>query len=160
MESRWIRYQGNIQYRSKIWIPGYKVTLDRNTVLATGLGSIIGSATNFLEHRLFFTTNDSLSYSFFGNASWREDRLPLKAGLSSGTKAFTTNYGWVKKLGTQEIKGTFTYRKLRHQASVKDLEEITIMGRLDYFGSLFDNYVRNELTYAIGNGRELKKEYV
>lgn len=160
MESKWIRYQGNIQYRSKVWMPGYKLTLDRNTVLATELDSVISSATNFLEHQLFFTTNDSLSYSFFGNASWREDKIPLNGLLSSGTKAFTTNYGWVKKLGAQDIKGTFTYRKLRHQPIREGPEETTIMGRLDYFGSLFNSYVRNELSYTIGNGRELKREYV
>ena len=159
-ESKWIRYHGGIQYRSKILMPGYKLMVDRNTVLETGSDSVVNSATNFLEHRIFFTTNDSLRYSFFGNANWREDRLPLNGVVSLGTKAFTTNYGWVKKLGPHDIKGTFTYRKLRHPAIREGPDETTVMGKMDYLGSLFDNSVRNELTYAIGSGRELKREYV
>src|SRR5690606_11961359 len=54
---------------------------------------------------------------------------------------------------------TFIYRKLTHLS--RELpEETTIMGRLEYGSSLFDNNLRSDLNYAIGNGRELRREFV
>src|SRR5690554_2295747 len=159
LKSQWARYNGLVEYRSKVMVPGYRFTIDRNKTLHAASDTVIGSAMNFLEHQIFLKTNDTLSYSFFGNASWREDRFPVAGILVPNTKAFTTNYGLQRKFGRHEVKGTFTYRKLRH-LSREMQEETTLMGRLDYISSLFDNNLRNELSYAIGNGRELRREFI
>ncbi|HLW20714.1 MAG TPA: hypothetical protein VKX33_10335, partial [Cyclobacteriaceae bacterium] len=148
-----------VEYRSKVMVPGYRFTIDRNKTLHAASDTVIGSAMNFLEHQIFLKTNDTLSYSFFGDASWREDKFPVRGILVPSTKAFTTNFGLQRKFGLHDVKGTFTYRKLRHLS--RELpEETTVMGRLDYRSSLFDNNLRNELSYAIGNGRELRREFI
>ncbi len=90
---------------------------------------------------------------------WREDKFPVMGVLRPSTRAFTTNYGIQRKFGQHDVKGTFTYRKMHHLTGELP-EETTIMGRLDYQSQLWDNHVRNELSYAIGNGRELRREFV
>lgn len=158
-ESRWIRYNGGIQYRSKILVPGYHLNIDRNKTVLTGSDSVTTTLMNFLEHRFFVKTNDSLPYSIFGDASWREDKFPINGEMVPYTKAFTTNYGLQRKFNLHDVKATFTYRRLTYLSKAME-EETTIMGRLDYASSLFDNNLRNELNYAIGNGRELRREFI
>ena len=159
LTSDWVRYNGNLEYRSKVLVPGYRLHLDRNAVSHTESDSVVSTAMNFLEHQVYINSNDTLPYSFFANASWREDQFPVGGEMLPDTKAFTTHYGLQRKFGKHDVKGTFTYRKLSYLR--RDLpEETTIMGRLDYLSSLFDNNVRSELNYAIGNGRELRREFV
>ncbi|WP_230981431.1 hypothetical protein [Echinicola salinicaeni] len=158
-QSTWHRYDAELFYRSKVLVPGYQFKVDRNKVLDTEKDSVISTAMNFLSHHFYVKSNDTLNYSFFADLTWREDRLPVNGRILPDTKAFTTNYGLKKAFGQHDIKGTFTYRKLRHLRE-QMLEESTVMGRLDYYSALFDNNLRNELSYAIGNGRELKREFV
>ncbi len=159
MQSRWIRYSAGLQYRSKIFVPGYNLNIDRNKTSVAGSDSVTSTLMNFLEHRFFINTNDTLSYSIFGDASWREDRFPTEGKMMPYTNAFTTNYGLQRKFNLHDVKATFTYRRLVH-LSREDKEETTLMGRLDYSSRLFDNNLRNELNYAIGNGRELRREFI
>lgn len=158
-DNRWTRYAGEINYQSKWLVPGYKIQLDRNEVRADETDSIVGTAMNFLEHQVFIRSNDTLDYSFFATATWREDQFPVGGRLVSDTKAFTNQYGLQRRMGVHDLKGTFTYRKLTHL--MRELpEETTVMGKLDYQGSLANSAIRNELGYAIGNGRELRREFV
>src|SRR5690606_11364910 len=159
LQSKWMRYDGNVQFLTKVLVPGYRYRVDKNEVAAFGSDSIISTAMNFKEHQLFFKSNDTLSYSFFGEAIWREDMFPVDGALLPNTRSFTTKYGLRKKFGLHDIQGTFTYRKLSHLSRELPVET-TIMGRLDYSSSLFNNNIRNELNYSIGNGRELRREFV
>ena len=159
LQSGWIRYNAALEYRSQILVPGYNLNIDRNRTTLSGSDSITSTLMNFLEHRFFLKTNDTLPYSIFGDASWREDRFPIEGKMMPYTKAFTTNYGLQRKFNLHDIKATFTYRRLVH-LSKEDQEETTLMGRLDYSSRLFDNNLRNELNYAIGNGRELRREFI
>ncbi|HLT08086.1 MAG TPA: hypothetical protein VK014_11195 [Cyclobacteriaceae bacterium] len=159
LQSRWIRYSSSLQYRSKIFFPGYQFNIDRNRTLLTGTDSVVSSLMDYKEHRIFLTTHDSLPYTITGDASWREDSYPIEGKLQPYTKAFTTNYGLQRKFNQHDVKATFIYRKLTHLS--RELpEETTIMGRLEYGSSLFDNNLRSDLNYAIGNGRELRREFV
>ncbi|MBT0811179.1 hypothetical protein KIH41_07795 [Litoribacter ruber] len=158
-QSDWIRYRGDVSYRSKIFVPGYSYHVDKNAVSAIESDSVVSTAMNFEEHKFFIRSNDTLPYSFFADASWREDYFPIQGEMLPETKAFTTQYGLQRKFGVHDLKGTFTYRQMEYVS--RDLPmETTIMGRLDYLGSAFAHNLRNELSYAIGNGRELRREFV
>ncbi|MEX2568730.1 MAG: hypothetical protein WD431_22500 [Cyclobacteriaceae bacterium] len=158
-ESQWLRYTGEVKYPFKVIVPGYRFSLDRNAVKDIHGDSVVSTAMNFREHRLFLQSSDTLKYSFFGDVIWREDQHPVEGQLMPDTQAFTTNYGINGTFGSHQVKGTFTYRKLSHIA--RDLpEETTVMGKMDYQSVLFDNNFRNEITYALGNGRELRREFV
>jgi len=159
LDNRWTRYTGEVNYQTKWLVPGYKVQLDRNEVRAAETDSIVSTAMNFLEQQVFIRSNDTLDYSFFATATWREDQFPVGGQLMPETKAFTNQYGFQRRMGAHDLKSTFTYRKLTHL--MRELpEETTVMGKLDYQGALANSAIRNELGYALGNGRELRREFV
>lgn len=159
LNSDWLRYTGDVSFRSKVLVPGYRVMLDRNAVRDIASDSVVGTAMNFLEHMVYIKSNDTLSYSFFADVSWREDRFPIGGQLVSDTEALSTNYGLKKKIGKHDFTGTFTYRELRFLRN-SDHIETTVLGKIDYLSLLFDGSIRNELSYALGNGREFRREYV
>lgn len=159
MESDWTRYQGKVEYRSKTLVPGYRLHFDKNEVVKTGSDSIINTAMNFMEHQVFLQSNDTLPFAFFGHASWRKDDFPVKGKMMPHTSAFTTQVGLKNEFGPHDVEGSFTYRKMTLLSEALP-QETSIMGRLDYLSHLADNHIRNEFSYAIGNGRELKKEFI
>ncbi|GAB3653925.1 hypothetical protein GCM10028791_24300 [Echinicola sediminis] len=157
--SDWLRYSADVHYQSKVLVPGYEFSIDRNKVRDVEKDSVISSAMNFLSHKVYVRSNDTLTYSFMADASWREDRFPINGVMMPFTKAFTTNYGLKRSFGKHDVKGTFTYRRLRYLQS-SGAQESTVMGRLEYSSALWEGNFRNELSYAIGNGQELKREFV
>ncbi len=159
LQNEWYRYEGELSYRSAILVPGYKLHVDRNQVMNTERDSLVSTAMNFLEHQVFVRSNDTLDYAFFAQASWREDRFPVGGEMAPETRAFTNQYGFQRRMGNHDLKSTFTYRRLEHLMRMLQ-DESTVMGKLDYLGSLFDNNLRNEISYALGNGRELRREFV
>jgi hypothetical protein len=159
LESDWTRYLGNVNYQSKVLVPGYQFSVDRNALKNSKADSIVGTAMNFREHLLFLKSNDSLNYSFSADAAWRQDRLPFAGKLLDNTEAFTSNITFRKQWTNHLLGSTFTYRELQYLS--RDLpREMTLLGKVDYSGSLGTNLVRNEISYAIGNGRELQREFV
>lgn len=159
LDTDWIRYLGDMSFQSKFIVPGYQFSVDRNTLLDTEKDSVISTAMNFQQHLLYLKSNDSLSYSFLVDAAWREDRAPFQGKLENDTKAFTSNFTFSKQWTKHSLRSTFTYRELKY--IMRELpSELTVMGKLDYQGSLWDNVIRNELSYAIGNGRELQREFI
>ncbi|MDG1278391.1 MAG: hypothetical protein P8O16_13995 [Algoriphagus sp.] len=159
LNSDWTRYLANVSYNSKILVPGYQFSLDQNALRNAETDSVVSTAMNFKEHLFFLRSNDSLSYSFLADAAWREDKAPFAGELLKDTKAFTSNLTFRKQWTQHSLSSTFTYRTLAYIQ--RDLpEELTVMGKLDYQGSIWKNSLRNEVSYAIGNGRELQREFV
>lgn len=159
LQSDWIRYQGRVSYTSKVLVPGYQFSTDRNALRNTERDSVISTAMNFKEHLFFIRSNDSLSYQFNLDAAWREDRAPFEGVFQEDTEAFTSNFTFRKNWKKHNLSSTFTYRQLNY--IFRDLPtESTVMGKLDYQGTLGKNLIRNDISYAIGNGRELQREFV
>lgn len=159
LNSAWLRYTGDLRYQSKILVPGYRLILDRNAVRNLEKDSVVSTAMNFLEHFFFVESNDTLPYSFFANASVREDKFPVNGQLSPDTEAFQTMFGLKRRFKGHDLTGTFTYRKLEFLRSAQAAES-TILSKVDYLSTLLDGNLRNELSYALGNGREFKREFV
>ncbi len=159
LKSDWIRYTGRLSYNSRIFVPGYQFSLDQNSLRSTETDSVLSTAMNFKEHLVFMKSNDSLDYQFQLDAAWREDRAPFAGVFENDTEAFTSNFTFRKQWKNHNLQSSFTYRELRYL--FRDLPtETTVMGKLDYQGSLGKNLVRNDISYAIGNGRELQREFV
>ncbi|MEB2777031.1 hypothetical protein SYJ56_17065 [Algoriphagus sp. D3-2-R+10] len=159
LKSDWTRYLGDVSYNSKIIVPGYQFSLDQNAYRNAETDSVQSTAMNFKQHLLYLRSNDSLSYSFLADAAWREDKAPFAGELLKDTRAFTSNFTFRKQWTQHSLSSTFTYRELEYLQ--RDLEsELNVMGKLDYQGSLGKNLIRNEVSYAIGNGRELQREFV
>lgn len=159
LTSDWTRYLGDVSYNSKIIVPGYQFSLDQNALRSAETDSVVSTAMNFQQHLIYLRSNDSLRYSFIADAAWREDKAPFAGELLKDTRAFTSNFTFKKQWTQHSLSSTFTYRELEYLQ--RDLQsELTVMGKLDYQGSLGKNLIRNEVSYAIGNGRELQREFI
>ncbi|WP_255502048.1 hypothetical protein [Algoriphagus sp. AK58] len=159
LQTDWVRYVGNVSYRSKILVPGYQFSLDQNALKQSERDSVLRTAMNFKEHLVFLKSNDSLRYAFSADAAWRQDRLPIDGKLLDDTQAFTTNFAFRKQWDQHSLTSTLTYRELEFLQ--RELPtELTLLGKIDYTGSLGKNLIRNEISYALGNGRELQREFV
>ncbi|MBS4070283.1 MAG: hypothetical protein KGZ90_03085 [Algoriphagus sp.] len=159
LQSDWVRYLGNVSYRSKILVPGYQFSLDQNALRLAAQDSVLSTAMNFKEHLVFLKSNDTLNYAFSADAAWRQDRLPLGGKLLDDTEAFTSNFTFRKQWSNHNLSSTFTYRELEYLQ--RDLpRELTVLGKVDYSGSVGKNLLRNEISYALGNGRELQREFI
>lgn len=159
LQSDWVRYLGNVSYRSKILVPGYQFSLDQNTLRLAARDSVLSTAMNFKEHLVFLKSNDTLSYAFSADAAWRRDRLPVSGRLLDDTEAFTANFTFRKQWANHNLSSTFTYRELEFLQR-ESPGELTLLSKVDYSGSLGKNLIRNEISYALGNGRELQREFV
>lgn len=159
LTSDWTRYLGDVSYNSKLVVPGYQFSLDQNALRRAETDSVVSTAMNFQQHLIYLRSNDSLSYSFLADAAWREDKTPYAGELLKDTRAFTSNFTFRKQWTQHSLSSTFTYRELEYLQ--RDLQsELTVMGKVDYQGSLGKNLIRNEISYAIGNGRELQREFI
>ncbi|MCF1751861.1 hypothetical protein [Mariniradius sediminis] len=159
LNSAWVRYTGDIRYKSRILVPGYRLILDRNAVKDIERDSVVSTAMNFLEHFAYLQTNDTLPFSAFVNASVRADDFPIDGVMVRDTEARQTNFGFKRRFNNHDLSATFTYRELdliRTGAG----RETTVLGKVDYLGTLAKNNIRNELSYALGNGREFRREFV
>ena len=159
LNSDWVRYTGDVQYRSKILVPGYRLMLDRNAVRNIETDSVVSTAMNFIEHMAYINSNDTLPYSFFVNASFREDLFPVNGVLSPDTEAFQTMFGLKRRFKGHDLSATFTYRELEF-LRLNSEKETTVLGKVDYLGTMAKGAIRNELSYALGNGREFRREFV
>ncbi|UJP67046.1 hypothetical protein IPZ59_09840 [Mongoliitalea daihaiensis] len=159
LNSQWLRYTGDVSYRSKVLVPGYRFMLDQNAVRNVERDSVISTAMNFQEHLFYLKSNDTLTYSFFINTSFREDKFPVAGILESDTEAFQSMFGLKRRFGSHDLSASFTYRELAF-LRLDNERETTVLGKVDYLGNFWKGNIRNELSYALGNGREFRREFI
>jgi hypothetical protein len=159
LASTWTRDKANVSLNSKIFVPGYHFSLDQNALTKGERDSVMSKAMNFKEHLVFLKSNDSLPYSFLADAAWRQDNAPFFGRLLNDPKAFTSNITFPKQWTQHSLGTTFTYREVTYlQRNLPS--ELTIMGKLDYQGSLLGNTISSDLSYAIGTGCELHRKFI
>ena len=163
LRSDWSRFNLDLHWNSKVLVPGYAYASDRNTVTNISADSLISSAMNFEEHKFYLRGNDTLKTNFTVDYSIREDKFPQQGELTTSNRAETANFGFNGKIGKHHKLNTLvTYRTIDNFLAEENnpKREETIMGRLDWKGGFFNRVINTNLTYAIGNGRELKREFV
>ncbi|MCZ6693743.1 MAG: hypothetical protein O6939_07545 [Bacteroidetes bacterium] len=160
--SDWMRLNINTFLDSKIFVPGYMYSIDRNKVRALATDSVLNTANNFRAHKFYIRNNDTLNTKFELNYSIREDKAPSSGELIRNTISKTTNLTTSSKLNkNNQLDVLFTYRILENfDANILPKNEETIMGRIDWISSMAKRHIRSELTYSSSNSRELKKEFV
>ena len=163
LRSDWRRLNVDVHWNSGLLVPGYTYALDRNEVTNALNDSLVSSAMNFEEHKFYLRSHDTLKSNFVVDYSIREDKAPHQGFLELSNRAETANLGFNGAIGKHHKLNTLiTYRTidnfLLEEGDPK--REETIMGRLDWRGGFFDRVINTNLTYAIGNGRELRREFV
>jgi len=157
-DSKWIRYSAELRVNNKVLNPGYKFSLDKNTILQKNSEEVLGTAMNFVAHDFFVRSSENSKLGFYLESNLRFDNSPLEGKMISDTEAITTKAGIHKKYGNHQLKADFTYRELVF-LRLNNSKETTLLGKLDYQGSFLNNVFQHELSYALGNGREFKREF-
>lgn len=158
LSARWERVKADISYQTKNIIPGYIFHSDHNVVRTGESDSVSFSSMYFDEHTFYLKSSDTASFNYDLRHSIREDKAPLNGEINDFTTSQTTRLSLSKSFESHSIETIFNYRQLDNQ-NTDDLEE-TISGRLDWSGRWLDNHIRSELTYAIANSQELRREFV
>jgi hypothetical protein len=160
--SNWERFDIQTYYNTRFIVPGYQFSLDRNEIRLNTTDSLVSTAMNYDEHKVYLRSNDSLKSIWKIDAGLRKDRIPGGGEMQDHTlsKTVSLNYSTKQsKLG--RLTATLTYRNLEFMDLPDSIDsEETLLGRFDWFAGFLDNHIRSELTYAVGNGRELKREYI
>ncbi len=157
--SSWDRISIDLNYPTKIWVPGYTYSIDRNIISDPTIDSVISTAMNYKEHLFYVRSNDTLKTKFRIDYSYREDQLPIQGELELSNIAHTSNFLMVHNGRNQRFNALITYRKSQPKNSV-DKQEETINTRIDWYANVLNRHVRSDLSYAVGSGRELRKEFV
>jgi len=162
LQSSWNRFNIDGYYRGKIIVPGYKLMIDENAVLDVAADSIVSTAMNFREHLFYLRSNDTLKTKFGLSYSVREDQSPIAGELGRGNASNTARFFINSDFNpNQRLNFLVTYRNNTNYLVDGDpKDEETLIARADWYAGFFNRHIRSDLTYAIGNGRELKREFV
>ncbi|MBC8111505.1 MAG: hypothetical protein H7Y04_10630, partial [Verrucomicrobia bacterium] len=161
--SAWQRLRAEINYQMPLFTPGYIFESDKNKVTSLKKSdSVVATAMNFTAHTFYFRNADTLKTKFLLDYTYREDNFPVAGELVKNSFSQTANAQFSKIINeNQSVAVTATYRRLYYLRNLTNFQnEETILGRLDWNGNFWDRNIRSELTYNIGTGRELKREFV
>lgn len=156
-KARWERMSADLSYMGGIFIPGYRFSTDKNIVKSSS-DSIQYSGMYFEDHTGYLTNGESGKWDFDISHSYREDYRPQEGSIAKYSLSNTTHLGAGRDFGRHAVKVISNYRKIDYEQDIATEE--TIAGRTDWLGSWLDNHLRTEMTYAIANSQELKREFV
>lgn len=167
-QSDWKKLEGALSYESKIFVPGYRHSLERNRVRVKGTDSLLSALPylplplHYNEHTFFIKSNDTLRTQFNLYYTLREDEQPVIGALEKASESKTLGFRIAPDFDERhDINFSVTYRILDdNDAQVRDKRKETIMGRLDWYANMLNRHVRSEMTYAIANAQEPKREFV
>lgn len=158
-DSKWERYSGDLFYRHKYVVPGYKYSTEQNTVRDTA-GSVQSSVMYFEEQKVYLKNGDSTKLRYGLDYAVRSDKEVFAGELKPNSIARTANALLSGTISEQQLTGGFSYRYLDNDQGPSPLaNEETVMGRMEWSGQLFDRHIRSELLLVSATGRELKREF-
>ncbi len=170
-ESRWARGEAGARYVGGAVVPGYAYRFDKNRV-ARPDGDSLTSANYYDEHALFVQSRDTARTRYRLDYTFRRDQTPNaeQTALRERATAQTWQATFNSHLSaTQDLNLLATYRDLSARDTTGQalpgspgaapVRERTVLGKLDWNASFWQNVVRSELSYAVGTGRELKRDF-
>ncbi|WP_375417041.1 hypothetical protein [uncultured Hymenobacter sp.] len=158
--SAWARGEATARFVRGAVVPGYAYRFDKNRV-ALPDGRELTSANYFDEHNVFVMSRDSARLNYRLDYSRRQDQAPNeeRTAIARRAQAQTWQGSLATRIGkTQDLRVLATYRDLR-AASADSARRRTVLGKIDYNAGLLQGQVRSELSYSIGTGRELKRDF-
>lgn len=157
--SEWFRYSIDASYRSKWFIPGYRYSVDRNSVTNRMTDQVISTAMNFEEHAFYLRNSDTLKTTYGVEVQLREDRLPVNGELVDNTRSETYNF-FLNTFANpnNRLALLLTYRNLNIIGT--DTNQETVMGRVDWNATFFDRIIQSDFSYNLSNSRELRREFI
>ena len=158
-KSQWQRFAGELAYKTKHFTQGYSYQLDKNTLRRQSNDSIIFSAMNFDEHKVFLRSNDSSRARFESEYSYRIDNQPIEGRLEKRTLAQTVQTSLQTKANQrQSLRFLATYRNIENFL-FGDRNEENLMGRIEWQRQFWQKNIRSELVWQNTSARELQREF-
>ncbi|MFC6997911.1 hypothetical protein [Rufibacter roseus] len=155
--SEWVRGEIGVQYPTKYITPGYIYRFDKNKVISNTTEAILASANYFDDHLFYLQSADTANFKYRAEYSRRVDYLPENGELGNKQTANTYNFSAATLLKNQhQISALLTFRNIQAKDS---LRETTVLSKIDWNGDFLNRHLRSEMSYAIGTGRELKRQY-
>lgn len=162
-QSTWTRIQLTGAYRLGGITPGYTFRSDRNAVRYVPADSVTATAMNYSEHQLFLQSADTAAKgtSFRLDGNRRLDSRPMEGVLKDGDLSYTANASFTTRWSeNHRLSGTATYRQLDDLQDNSGDKEETVQGRVAWQSAWWERSLRSDLSLALLNGRELRREYV
>ena len=159
--SEWQKINVDISLPKDKIIPGYVYSTDRNKIFQAINDSIISSAMNFEQHKIYLQSGKQSKVKYKLDYFIRQDKTPLFGELEEENIAHTFSLSINKSHKQNNINVLFTYRKLENLRLLIDSQnEKTIMTRIDWKASFFNKLIRSSLNFNTASGRERKREFV
>ncbi|WP_066504796.1 hypothetical protein [Rufibacter sp. DG15C] len=156
-DAEWVRGEIGAQYPTKYITPGYVYRFDKNRITSTVTEQLVASANYFDDHLFFVQSADTANFKYRAEYSRRVDWRPENGELGNKQVANTYNFSTTTSLNNNhQISALLTLRRLQASDS---LAETTVLSKVDWTGDLLKKHLRSELSYVIGTGRELKRQY-
>jgi hypothetical protein len=158
--SDWARGEATARFVRGAVVPGYAYRFDKNRV-ALPDGKELTSANYFDEHNVFVMSRDSARLRYRLDYTRRQDQVPNpeRTAIELRSQAQTWQGDLATRIGkSQDVRVLATYRDLR-PSSADSVRQRTVLGKIDYNAGLLQNQIRSELSYSIGTGRELKRDF-
>ncbi|MFN8342161.1 MAG: hypothetical protein U0V64_10885 [Cyclobacteriaceae bacterium] len=155
----WKRLDAGISLLLPGVVPGYTYRMNRNTMSLSRNDSLVSSAMNFREHYFSLRNAVGATQEYQLSHSIREDEVPSLGEMHRATLARTSQLMLKRAVGAQQVNAVFTFRQVDNLQALATKREESLTGRLDWQGSWLKKVLRSDLTYAVSNGRELKRTY-
>ncbi|WP_205503043.1 hypothetical protein [Rufibacter psychrotolerans] len=155
--SEWVRGELGVQYRTKYFTPGYVYRFDKNRITSKLNEALLGSANYFDDHLFYVESRDTATFKYRAEYSRRVDFRPENGELGNKQTANTFNFSTSTVIRqNHQLTALITLRKIQARDS---LGETSVLSKINWTGDFLNRHLRSELTYAIGTGRELRREY-
>ncbi len=157
-ETDWVRSRSDVSYRKWKIAPGYVFDMDENEIQRGD--SVVGSLMHYKAHELYLVSTDSSRSNYRIGYQIRNDKLPQNGQMVDYlfSKNLRASYNFTGQNGS--VTTDINYRKVEDNLELNLGQDEVINGRINWIQSLLDRSFRSNFSYATGNSRELRREFV
>ncbi|WP_421765605.1 hypothetical protein [Ekhidna sp.] len=157
-KTEWTRSRTDFSYRGWKFAPGYIFDSDQNEIQEGD--SIISSLMHYKAHEVYLESTDSSASTYRIGYQLRSDQLPVNGQMTDYlfSRNLTVSYGYSGENGN--VSADFNYRNVEDKLELNVGEDEVISGRINWIQSFLNRSIRSNFSYATGNSRELRREFV
>ncbi len=157
-QSDWLESATDLSFRKFKIIPGYIYRIDENTFQRED--SVINTRMHFRSHEFYLTNGDSTKSQYRISYSLRKDKLPVDGTMREFLNSRNLKLNYTKSGDRNTWIADLNYRSTDDQLGLNTGEDEIISGRINWLGNYLKRSVTHNFSFATGNSRELKREFV
>ena len=153
--ANWLQIDADMSYQGKRIVPGYTFNVDKNQWRINNSDT---SVMYYTAHTLYVHQGTESKWNYDIRYTYRDDERPLEGSIMDYSTSHTGRFQLSRAFGNQRINTITTYRLQELTDNPNDQESIS--SRLEWQSNWFNNHLQAELTYAVSNSQELRREFV